>query len=155
MCGRTGLSLRRDQVQCACSYKPEGAAKFVTPEWLPEHNADKEYTPSYNIAPSDVTPVLVSSSKYKNAATTDRVLKPMMWGVIPSWHKGDFKTHNLSTNNCRLETVKESKLYSPLLNSGGRCVIVAEGFYEWQTTNMPSKVKQPYYIYSPQSEDIQ
>lgn len=79
--------LRRDQVQCACSYKPEGAVKFVTPEWLPEHNADKEYTPSYNIAPTDVTPVLLSSMKYKNAATTDRVLKPMMWGVIPPWHQ--------------------------------------------------------------------
>lgn len=68
--------------------------------------------------------------------------------------QGDYKTHNLSTNNCRIENIKSSKLYSPILNNGGRCVIVAEGFYEWQTTNKMSKVKQPYYFYAPQDDGI-
>ncbi|KAL0819047.1 hypothetical protein ABMA28_008326 [Loxostege sticticalis] len=154
MCGRTGLSLGKPQLQCACSYKPKGAPSFIKPDWLPEHNDGKEYVPSYNIAPTDVTPVLVSASKYKNAAKSSRVLKPMMWGIIPPWHKGDYKTHNLSTNNCRMENIQSSKLYSPILKDGGRCVIVVEGFYEWQTTNKTSKTKQPYYIYAPQDESI-
>lgn len=68
--------------------------------------------------------------------------------------QGDYRTHNLSTNNCRLENINASKLYSPILKSGGRCVIVVEGFYEWQTTNKLSKIKQPYYIYTPQQDKI-
>ncbi|XP_013186299.2 abasic site processing protein HMCES isoform X1 [Amyelois transitella] len=154
MCGRTGLSLNKDQVQCACSFKVKGKDTYLKPDWLPEHNNGKEYLPSYNIAPTDITPVLVSSSKYKNAAKTDRVLKPMMWGIIPPWHKGDYRSHNLSTNNCRLENLKSSKLYNPILRDGGRCIIVVEGFYEWQTTNKSQKVKQPYYIYAPQDGEV-
>lgn len=153
MCGRTGLSLNKEKVQCACGYKSKKSNLYTKPSWLPEYNAGKEYTPSYNIAPTDVTPVLVSSNKFPNVEN-ERVLKPMMWGIIPPWHKGDYKTHNLSTNNCRLENIKRSKLYSPILNNGGRCIIVAEGFYEWQTTNKLSKTKQPYYIYAPQDDGI-
>ncbi|XP_049886176.1 abasic site processing protein HMCES [Pectinophora gossypiella] len=153
MCGRTGLSLNQEQVCCACSYKANGGDLYIKPEWLHEHNNGKEYTPSYNIAPSDVTPVLVSASKYRHAANTDRVLKPMLWGIIPPWHKGDYRTHNLSTNNCRLENINTSKLYGPILRSGGRCIIPVEGFYEWKTTEKLAKVKQPYYIYAPQARE--
>lgn len=68
--------------------------------------------------------------------------------------QGDYKTHNLSTNNCRLENISSSKLYNPILRNGGRCVIVVEGFYEWQTTNKSARLKQPYYIYSEQNEGV-
>ncbi|KAJ0172248.1 hypothetical protein K1T71_012221 [Dendrolimus kikuchii] len=152
MCGRTCLSVNRDQIRCACSYKSERGS--IKPQWIDEHNAGKDYVPSYNIAPTDVTPVLVSSSKFNATSKQNRILKPMMWGLVPPWHKGDYKTHNLSTNNCRLENICSSKLYSPILNSGGRCVIVVEGFYEWQTTNKSAQLKQPYYIYSPQNEGV-
>ncbi|CAD0204797.1 unnamed protein product [Chrysodeixis includens] len=154
MCGRTGLTLPKDKVQCACSYKPKNSDSYTKPPWLPEFNASKEYTPSHNIAPTDVTPVLVSATNFENDEQCGRVLKPMMWGIIPPWHKGDYKNHNLSTNNCRLENIKSSKLYSPILSNGGRCIILAEGFYEWQTTNKLSKSKQPYYIYAPQDDGV-
>ncbi|KPJ10791.1 UPF0361 protein C3orf37-like [Papilio machaon] len=148
MCGRTGLSLNKEQLRCACSYKNKKRDSFDKPEWLNEHNDGKEYIPSYNIAPTDVTPVLISSSNYKNIASR-RILKPMMWGIIPPWHKGNYRTNNLSTNNCRIENIKTSKLYNPILLNGGRCIIVVEGYYEWQTT-VKNKVKQPFYIYAPQ-----
>lgn len=80
-------SLPRAKLQCACSYRTKGENSYTIPDWLPEHNDGKEYTPSYNIARTDVTPILVSNSKYKNAAKTSRVLKPMVWGIIPPWHK--------------------------------------------------------------------
>ncbi|XP_045504156.1 abasic site processing protein HMCES isoform X2 [Colias croceus] len=153
MCGRTRLALDKEQLRCACSFLDKHSKSVIKPDYLQEHNNGKEYTPSSNVAPTDVTPVLISSSKFKNAANTSRVLKPMMWGIIPPWHKGDYKNHNLSTNNCRLENILHSKLYSPILNNGGRCIIVAEGFYEWQTT-LKTKVKQPYYIYMKQESDI-
>ncbi|CAK1545697.1 unnamed protein product [Leptosia nina] len=152
MCGRTGLCLDKKQLRCACSYKDKQSNTFVKPDYLDEHNNGKEYTPSCNIAPTDVTPVMISSSKYNNYARTRRVLKPMMWGIIPPWHKGDYKNHNLSTNNCLIENVRHSKLYNPILMSGGRCIIIAEGFYEWQTTKQ-TKSKQPYYIYMKQDSN--
>ncbi|XP_053615719.1 abasic site processing protein HMCES isoform X2 [Plodia interpunctella] len=147
-------SLNKHQIQCATSYKPKGSSKYIQPDWLSEHNDGKEYVPSHNIAPTDVTPVLVSSSKFRNASKTERVLKPMMWGIIPPWHKGDYNTHNLSTNNCRLESIKSSKLYFPILRGGGRCIIVVEGFYEWKTSEKSQKGKQPYYIYAPQDGEV-
>ncbi|XP_045454601.1 abasic site processing protein HMCES [Melitaea cinxia] len=154
MCGRTALSLDKDQVRCACGYKEKNGNSFTKPDWIHEHNDGKEYAPSYNIAPTDVTPVLIAARGDKGCVKTSRILKPMMWGIIPPWHKGDYKSHKLSTNNCRIETIKTSKLYNPILTSGGRCVIVAEGFYEWQTT-IKSKAKQPFYIYAPQDDNIQ
>ncbi|XP_026761294.2 abasic site processing protein HMCES isoform X2 [Galleria mellonella] len=155
MCGRTVLSLSKEQLQCACSYKSDKTNKYVKAEWLHEHNDGKEYIPSHNIAPTDVTPVLVSANKYRNGAKNEHVLKPMMWGIIPPWHMEDYRTHKLSTNNCRLENIKSSRLYNPILRNGGRCIIVVEGFYEWQTTEKTSKTKQPYYIYMPQEEKIE
>ncbi|XP_050354806.1 abasic site processing protein HMCES isoform X2 [Nymphalis io] len=154
MCGRTGLSLNKEQVRCACSYKQKNGNTYIKPDWLHEHNDGKEYLPSYNIAPSDVTPVLIAGNRNEGISKTSRVLKPMMWGIIPPWHKGDYKNHNLSTNNCRIENIKSSKLFNPILINGGRCVIVVEGFYEWQTT-IKFKIKQPYYIYAPQGDNIQ
>ncbi|XP_068619519.1 abasic site processing protein HMCES [Battus philenor] len=151
MCGRTGLSLHKDQLRCACSYKGKDGS-FIKPEWLHEHNDGKEYIPSYNIAPTDVTPILISSSNYKSVENA-RVIKPMMWGIIPPWHKGDYRSNDLNTINCRIENIRTSKLYNPILMNGGRCVIIVEGYYEWQTA-IKRKVKQPFYIYKPQDEHV-
>lgn len=86
------------------------------------------------------------------------MLVPMLWGLIPFWHRGDYNKHGLTTNNCRLESMLESKLYKHAFNKGQRCVILCEGFYEWQTTDpkatKPSQ-RAAYYIYMPQSDDIQ
>ena len=39
----------------------------------------------------------------------------------------------------------ESKLYKPLLEQDRRCVVICDGFYEWQKGK-----KQPYFVYAPQ-----
>ncbi|KAL4720484.1 hypothetical protein ACJJTC_004121 [Scirpophaga incertulas] len=123
MCGRTCLSLAKEHIQCACSYQNNGT--YVKPDWVPEYNDGKDYNPSYNIAPTDVTPVLISGNNFKNTSKSSRILKPMMWGIIPPWHKGDYKSHN-----------------------------IIEGFYEWQTTIKTTKIKQPYYIHAPQENGV-
>jgi len=85
-----------------------------------------------------------------------REIMPMMFGMIPHYHKGEAKSHGLSTNNCRLEGLLESKLYKRSWNQRKFCVILAQGFYEWQTVGATGKgKKQPYLIYMPQenSED--
>lgn len=45
-----------------------------------------DYRPSVNIAPTDVTPVVVSGSHFDQDANSP-VIYPMMWGMIPPWHK--------------------------------------------------------------------
>lgn len=83
----------------------------------------------------------------------------MLWGMIPFWHSSslDYRKHGLTTNNCRLESMLESKLYKNAFHRGQRCVILCEGFYEWQTTD-PKATKPSdraaYYIYVPQRDGI-
>lgn len=83
----------------------------------------------------------------------------MLWGMIPYWHKGaDFRGHGLTTNNCRLETMLQSKMYKQAFAQGQRCVILAEGFYEWQTTDSKATKaaeRAAYYFYMPQRDGIE
>lgn len=87
--------------------------------------------PRYNIAPRQQAPVLV----WENGKI---VLKPMRWGLIPSWSKDEKIGDKLT--NARAETVSEKASYrKPFQNQ--RCLIPADGFYEWQAT--PAG-KQPF-----------
>ena len=160
MCGRTALTLGKEQIIKKCFFKksqarnnPEAAASddytddnpdncddsdIIVPVWN-DAPCGGEYSPSPNIAPTLYTPILYRSHE-------QITLQPMMWGLIPPWHQGPGpKTHGLSTNNCRLEGVMDSKLYSPCLSSR-RCVIVCEGFYEWLRQGSD---KQPYFVFRP------
>ncbi|XP_059622990.1 abasic site processing protein HMCES [Phlebotomus argentipes] len=157
MCGRTCLTLSPEGVCRACRYAPKGGkGAKQQPLWRSEYNQGKAYSPSYNIAPTDMTPVLVSQQHFEeDAAAGVRVLVPMMWGIVPFWHKGEYNTHGLTTNNCRLESLMTSKLYKRSFTSGQRCVIVCEGFYEWQTTKKArSSERDVFFIHSPQAEGV-
>ncbi|EDX13682.1 GD18590 [Drosophila simulans] len=138
MCGRTCLTLDPDQVICACKYpkkstrkepdfnkkdiKDEEGSEMETPEWRAEYNLGRRYQASYNIAPTDITPVIVSAAHFSDAEDQKcaRVVTPMMWGMIPFWHKGDYRRHGLTTNNCRLEHLMDSKLYCGPFKRGQR-----------------------------------
>ncbi|CAH0384172.1 unnamed protein product [Bemisia tabaci] len=151
MCGRTACNLCREDYQKATAYKDGG--KYQKPVWNDVGNDGLTFKPSNNIAPTDVTPILLSGNHFDELSNHSRVLTPMVWGMIPPWHKGSFKSHGLSTNNCRIETLLSSKLYNAPLRSGKRCVVLCEGFYEWQTTKGKSN-KQPYFIYMPQNDSV-
>ncbi|EDV43326.1 uncharacterized protein Dana_GF16577, isoform A [Drosophila ananassae] len=174
MCGRTCLTLDPDEVLCACKYpkktvkkepdttkedvtKDEDSSNMETPEWRAEFNLGRRYQASYNIAPTDITPVIVSAAHFSDADDQKcaRVVMPMMWGMIPFWHKGDYKRHGLTTNNCRLEHLMDSKLYRGPFKRGQRCVVVCEGFYEWQTAGPAKKPseREAYLVYVPQQGD--
>lgn len=129
------------------------------------------------MAPTDITPVLISAAHFDldsdvdteqfpefqnnedQHSNNDQVLVPMLWGMIPFWHNSslDYRKHGLTTNNCRLETMLQSKLYKNAFNKGQRCVILCEGFYEWQTTDPKAKKsseRAAYYIHMPQEKGI-
>ncbi|XP_058821471.1 abasic site processing protein HMCES [Topomyia yanbarensis] len=156
MCGRTCLTLEPKEVQCCCKYQKTLQAKSKQPEYRNEFNCGRKYQPSHNIAPTDLSPVLVSAAHFnEDMDSADRVIVPMMWSMVPRWHKGDYRKHGLTTNNCRLENLVKSKLFSPPLNAGQRCVILCEGFYEWQTTKaVKASERRAFYIHMPQNEKV-
>ena len=89
----------------------------------------------FNVAPGD--DVL--------AVTTDKQGTPrgdlLRWGLVPSWAKTP--DTGLKMINARLETVAERPAYRGAFERF-RCLIVADGFYEWQ--RQPSGPKQPFHI---------
>jgi hypothetical protein len=78
-------SLCAEDVQKACSFRAKGSDKYQLPQWASNVKNRQQYRPSHNVAPTDVTPVLVSGSHFSGEA--DRMLQPMMWGMVPVWHK--------------------------------------------------------------------
>ncbi|XP_076091683.1 abasic site processing protein HMCES-like isoform X2 [Mytilus galloprovincialis] len=149
MCGRTACALEPDDICKSCSFKSKTTGKGrQQPVWRDPPGGQKYY-PSYNVAPGSHTPVLISSQHYQGEldTITERVIQPMRWGLVPSWHKGDPTNVGYETNNCRAEGMLEKKTYKVPLEKGRRCVVLADGFYEWKRDQGK---KQPYFIYSPQ-----
>lgn len=60
----------------------------------------------------------------------------------------------MTTNNCRIEGLTESRLYKDPLSKGQRCAVLCEGFYEWKQPENKGGSKQPYIIYFPQPEGV-
>ena len=85
-------------------------------------DSELTYSPRYNIAPTQ--PVL--------AVTNDEGGQPayLRWGLIPSWAKSASVGNRLI--NARAETVAERPSFRTALSSR-RCLVIADGFYEWQT----------------------
>ncbi|HET8845501.1 MAG TPA: SOS response-associated peptidase [Ktedonobacteraceae bacterium] len=90
--------------------------------------------PRYNIAP---TQNVVSIVK-ENSSSPHLAL--MRWGLIPAWAKDE--TIGSRMINARAETLAEKSSFKNLLRSR-RCMIVADGFYEWKAEG---KSKTPMYI---------
>jgi len=93
-----------------------------------------DWPPRYNIAPTqDVLAV-------RSAENGKRELIPLRWGLIPPWSK-EIKIGSRMIN-ARAETIAEKPSFrSPFKRR--RCLIIADGFYEWKKT---AKAKQPYHI---------
>lgn len=64
------------------------------------------------------------------------------WGLLPSWAKD--KSFQNNTLNARLETLHEKPSFKSVLTN--RCLIPANGFYEWQWLDAQGKHKQKYLI---------
>jgi putative SOS response-associated peptidase YedK len=69
-----------------------------------------------------------------------RYMKQMLWGLIPSWAKDPGIGDRMI--NARVETLAEKPAFRAALKKR-RCIIPADGFYEWQKLG---KVKQPVRI---------
>lgn len=64
------------------------------------------------------------------------------WGLMPSWAKDE--TFRKNTLNARFETLGEKPSFKPYMQN--RCIVLANGFYEWQWLDPQGKKKQKYLI---------
>jgi putative SOS response-associated peptidase YedK len=92
--------------------------------------------PRYNIAPTQPVATLVADPD-----TGRSRLDVMRWGLIPSWAK-DLSIGSKMIN-ARGETVAEKPAFRSALRYR-RCLIISDGFYEWQTQG--DGPKQPLFI---------
>jgi len=100
--------------------------------------------PDYNVAPRAKVMVVRERDH-------QRVLSRIRWGLVPSWAKeigiGDRMI------NARAETVATKPAYRRAF-AKRRCIIAADGFYEWKVVGTPTTPKgrpkkQPYFIHRP------
>jgi len=92
---------------------------------------------SFNVAPTQEVPVVRQREGRCQGLT-------MRWGLIPYFAKG--VPPKYSTINARMETVQTAPSYRGPWQRAQRCLMVARGFYEWQTQS-DGKRRVPYYIH--------
>ncbi|XP_006901433.1 PREDICTED: embryonic stem cell-specific 5-hydroxymethylcytosine-binding protein [Elephantulus edwardii] len=142
MCGRTSCHLPRDVLTRACAYRDRQGQPQL-PEW---RDPDK-YCPSYNKSPQSNSPVLLSrlhfEKCYQLSDQEPRMIEEKMT------NKNDPSKLQFNTSNCRSDTMTEKQSFKVPLCKGRRCVVLADGFYEWQRCQGTNQ-RQPYFIYFPQ-----
>lgn len=94
----------------------------------------QKIAPRFNIAPSQEVSIIRGDSQHRELAM-------VRWGLIPSWAKE--KKSRYSMINARAETITTKPAFRGAFKHR-RCLIPADGFYEWKTTATGNK--QPYYI---------
>ncbi|MFZ0532487.1 MAG: SOS response-associated peptidase [Anaerolineales bacterium] len=118
MCGRFTLTIDPNHLQ----------------EAFPWADIPEDLNPRYNIAPSQPIAVIPN--------TGDNTVSMYKWGLIPSWSKDPAIGDRMI--NARAESLAEKPSFRNAYRRR-RCLILADGFYEWKQS--PSlKSKQPVYI---------
>jgi putative SOS response-associated peptidase YedK len=117
MCGRYRLSRRKQIIE----------------EHFDAVSGEEDWGPRYNIAPTQPIPVI-----RQNPKEPVREFSLMRWGLVPSWAKDASGAAGMI--NARSETAATKPAFRDPLKFR-RCLIPADGFYEWMRTG---KAKQPY-----------
>ena len=125
MCGRYVLKSSLQQLKEKYGAVPEGTYSLDA---------------NYNVAPSTDMPVVVQKENR-------RILDRYRWGLIPFWAKEENTGYSMI--NARSESLSSKKSFSKPFASR-RCVVPANGFYEWMRSGGE---KVPHYI-TQKSSDI-
>lgn len=118
MCGRFTITLPLDELIVRYLIMENRLAKFA---------------PNYNVAPMQFIPSIIEGKQGNR-------LGELRWGLVPSWAKED--KIGASMINARAESLPDKPAFRKLLTTR-RCLIPADGFYEWQQR---AGGKQPYRI---------
>lgn len=117
MCGR--FSLTKEEAEIEKRFN----AKFYS----------NDLVKRYNVAPSQLSLVITDEKPGE--------LQLFKWGLVPSWAKDPAIGHKMI--NARSETIFEKPSFRNLI-SKRRCMVISDGFFEWQA--LEGKHKQPYRI---------
>ena len=119
MCGRKALTISKKAI----------IEELMVDEWQVE-----DYTPSYNIAPTQNSLVLVQERG-------DNIVRSMRWGLIPAWSKNEL--YGSKMINARIETVATKPSFKNLIPKN-RCIVLSNGYYEWK---QDGNIKVPFFIH--------
>ncbi len=95
-----------------------------------------DWQPRYNVAPSQPIPVVTDADQ--------RHVQWMQWGLVPFWAKNPAIGGKMI--NARAETVAEKPAFRQSFLRR-RCLILADGFYEWMKTGGRKAPSIPYYFH--------
>lgn len=113
MCGRFVLTVDQKTI--------ESHYNVVLPEG---------FEPNNNVSPTQDIPIIIKSEQALSAVFA-------RWGLIPSWSKD--KAIGYKMINARAETIDEKPSFKTSFKSR-RCLIPANGFYEWKTLDSGKKI---------------
>ncbi len=105
---------------------------------------------SWNIAPTKDIYIIREDEK-----SHAKELGIASWGLIGSWHKdlGAARASQSHAINARSESVFEKPTFRDVVRKR-RCLVPADGYYEWATALGPYRPKQPFYISSPDENSL-
>jgi putative SOS response-associated peptidase YedK len=129
MCGRFTLMQPTEAIAAVKAAIASPNDQTFNIEKLPE------LASQYNIAPTQMVAAVLH-----NPESDKREFQELRWGLIPSWAKDISMGAKLI--NARAETVAEKPAFRSAFKHR-RCLVLADGFYEWQRQNGK---KQPFYF---------
>jgi putative SOS response-associated peptidase YedK len=103
---------------------PLGEIRMLFETANPLPNAE----PRANASPTDPLAVVRF-----NPQTRARALDLLRWGLVPLWAK-EPRSFGAKCINARAETIATNNIFRDAFERGRRCLVPADGFYEWQKT---------------------
>jgi putative SOS response-associated peptidase YedK len=149
MCGRFAVTAKdakkvadRFQVELERSLERNSAGDVPPPSRERAERAASGLS-RFNVAPTQEVLTVRASPDPEEAAQGEREARLMRWGLVPRWAK-DLKV-GYRMINAKAENLTSSRAYSPLIGKfRHRCLIVADGFYEWMKAEDPKQPRQPW-----------
>ncbi|MGI8460990.1 MAG: SOS response-associated peptidase [Solirubrobacterales bacterium] len=97
-------------------------------------------TKRFNVAPTQEVLAVV-----RDGEDAERDMRLLRWGLLPKWAKD--KKAGFKMINAKSETVREKPAYRGLIGKQHhRCLIVADGFFEWMKAEDPKQPRQPVHF---------
>lgn len=103
-----------------------------------QSDKDELFLENLNVCPGSVNPVILQPKPNRIG------IGSLKWGLVPDWADSPQVAYKMI--NARTETIFEKKSFEKSILYH-RCLIPANGFYEWK--QLSEKQKQAYYIYHP------
>ena len=121
-----------------CFYtKQSKEATVLEKRFKATFNEKNNYTPKEKINGFAHSKVAVITNEAKE------IIQLFEWGLVPFWAKD--KSFQKNTLNAKIETLNEKPSFKSVIKN--RCIVLVDGFYEWQWQDEKGKKKKPYLLH--------